>query len=127
MISHEIIKTVIKPEGQPFRWKTERFPNITNQVELDAWLKDCPFEVGDYVTYMGKLHKGDHNYAVKRIHSIQDRWDKLTFKPYGYRNPELVELVANTGHRYWDDVSGMRKLTKAEQAEYLLHNKHADV
>jgi len=130
MISHEIVKH--KP--RVLAWSTPNnttqiaTPSITCQSDLDTWLTETPFAVGDYVTYYNSNRAITAMYlpnSVYKILSVCTDIRELQYQTYVPYNPKLIQIEGLRGSSHvqiparWDDIRNVRKLTETEYHDVL--------
>lgn len=133
MITHEIVVAPesannyqhTNPQSAWYQNTTNRWPNITNQADLDKWLENCPYAVGDYVTY-SRLPLNSHQIpmAIYQVGMLCEDYQRLTtqsYAPYHFRLLFLQTLENAEGNSTaeWRDVSNLRKLSNQEVEELV--------
>ena len=130
MIQHDII--VVKPPATPVvpyqqsNWynntpvATRRYPNIESQEQLNKWLLETPYAVGDYVTYSRMpIYEANLPHAVFMVMDRVRDFNILvsqTYAPYHHKLLQLQTLESFDGHTVldWKDIHNLRKLSENE-------------
>jgi hypothetical protein len=126
MISHQITvfnEPTPKVYTPPTVYQSGTKPDLfVGQLTYDAWLKQCGFAVGDFVTLVPASTHMSHMAAVHRITRIEPDFQKLTWsshgkewKPFHLVGCNLYDKPSVAPWARWDSISGYRHLTQHEQ------------
>ena len=124
MISHQIVVHKEPPIAVPsLVGRVIKPPEYSTQEQYEAWLKKCPFKVGDYVTLLPSNVAASSLMQTNCITKVGKDFKSLEWSSYSSEHKPFflvnLNLITDAPWTRWDSMTGYRHLTANEIKEII--------